>query len=103
MLRQHPSLGASLFAPGVICLFSMQDVTLPYLETLILEAFQAHQSVQGSLLDDPIATLTRLVSRSARNLHTLCIPNAKSPHLYQTYQAVATTAYFATSLFGHWE
>ncbi|KAJ6464197.1 hypothetical protein C8R47DRAFT_75071 [Mycena vitilis] len=83
---------------------SLQDVTLPFLETLILSAaFPNGHFMRGSPLDrltlpalqrlhvsqnlldpgDPIATLTQLVSKSARNLHTLCVPGAKSPHLYQ--------------------
>ncbi|KAJ6588194.1 hypothetical protein B0H19DRAFT_1098298 [Mycena capillaripes] len=76
---------------------SLRDLTLPYLETFILDAIGV-QSVRESIPDrltlpalqrfrvtenvldpDPIATLVSLVSRSGCSLHMLCVPSARIP------------------------
>ncbi|KAJ7639753.1 hypothetical protein DFH06DRAFT_1335422 [Mycena polygramma] len=97
---------------------SLQNVTLPYLDTLILDsAFELYHfngflqsRSQGSLLDklnlpalrrlkvsqdmldseDPIATVVQLATKSARNLRTLCVPGAQFPYLYE--QALPSVA-----------
>ncbi|KAJ6588214.1 hypothetical protein B0H19DRAFT_1247907 [Mycena capillaripes] len=83
----------------------LRDVTLLYLETLVLNAAHDAQSVRGSILDkltlpalrrlqvsqqalhsaDPVATLVSLVSRSGCSLNELCVLNipSSSRPLYQ--------------------